>query len=145
MAWVQRSIAQCDVCGYEWIPRSGGDRCGNGKCKSRKWNAGDSGSRPASKSSQSGSIPDSGAKLTGHAACDPEYAANPSKPSIQALRDICEGIITREEYPRQMVTPEIVTDMPRCKHKEFCEDGECYGCRLAAGHKGKCVRGERID
>jgi hypothetical protein len=38
-----------------------------------------------------------------------------------------------------------VSELPRCKHKELCEDGEWYGCALHLGHKGKCVRGGRID
>lgn len=39
MALVQRTIRKCDVCGHEWIPRGSGDRCGNRKCRSTKWNA----------------------------------------------------------------------------------------------------------
>jgi len=32
-----------------------------------------------------------------------------------------------------------------CPHVEWLEqEGESYACRLSAGHKGKCARGERI-
>ena len=35
--------------------------------------------------------------------------------------------------------------LPRCSHVEQCEDGESYGCSRELGHKGKCVRGGRVE
>ena len=35
--------------------------------------------------------------------------------------------------------------LPRCSHVEYCEDGESYGCSRELGHKGKCVRGGRVE
>jgi hypothetical protein len=32
-----------------------------------------------------------------------------------------------------------------CKHTEWGEDGEQYGCRLPLGHKGTCARGGRVS
>lgn len=31
-----------------------------------------------------------------------------------------------------------------CPHEEWAPDGEQYRCKLAAGHKGKCVPGEKV-
>jgi RecJ-like exonuclease len=36
-------------------------------------------------------------------------------------------------------------NLPRCSHVEYCEDGESYGCSREFGHKGKCVRGRRVE
>lgn len=36
-------------------------------------------------------------------------------------------------------------NLPRCSHVERCEDGENYGCARELGHKGKCIRGERVE
>lgn len=58
-----------------------------------------------------------------------------TKPDMDALRAICAGQPISVEMPV----------LSQCRHKELCEDGEWYGCRLSIGHKGKCVRGERID
>jgi predicted transcriptional regulator len=36
-------------------------------------------------------------------------------------------------------------NLPRCSHVERCEDGENYSCARELGHKGKCIRGERVE
>lgn len=40
MSFVQRTVAQCDVCGHEWLARLGVvyTHCTSSKCRSRKWN-----------------------------------------------------------------------------------------------------------
>ena len=46
------------------------------------------------------------------------------------------------------IAPVVVVDQvdsAPCPHVEWLEqEGESYACRLSAGHKGKCTRGERI-
>lgn len=39
MAWIDRKIAKCDVCGHEWLVRdSAATPTHCAKCKSRLWN-----------------------------------------------------------------------------------------------------------
>jgi hypothetical protein len=44
MAWVSRWVAQCDVCGKEWLPEKDPEEFGDPKqctkCKTRHWNSG---------------------------------------------------------------------------------------------------------
>ena len=62
------------------------------------------------------------------------------KPDLAALRAICAGNIA----PVAMHV-EAVSQLPPCPHVEWLEqEGESYACRLSAGHRGKCARGERI-
>jgi hypothetical protein len=62
----------------------------------------------------------------------------PVKPSMADLRAICAGNIA------PVVVVDQVDSAP-CPHVEWLEqEGESYACRLSAGHKGKCARGERI-
>jgi hypothetical protein len=56
---------------------------------------------------------------------------------MAALRAIAAGNIAPVAVVDQV-------DSAPCPHKEWAEDGERYGCRLPAGHKGKCAQGERI-
>ena len=43
------------------------------------------------------------------------------------------------------VSAPVVEPVDLCPHVEWLEqEGESYACRLSAGHKGKCARGERI-
>jgi len=41
MAWVERRVAKCEVCGHEWLVslERGRDPGQCAKCRSRKWNA----------------------------------------------------------------------------------------------------------
>jgi hypothetical protein len=62
----------------------------------------------------------------------------PVKPSMAALRAIAAGNIAPVAVVDQV-------DSAPCPHVEWLEqEGESYACRLPAGHKGKCARGERI-
>jgi hypothetical protein len=64
----------------------------------------------------------------------------PVKPDLAALRAICAGNIAPVA-----VHVEAVSQLPPCPHVEWLEqEGESYACRLSAGHRGKCARGERI-
>ena len=69
-----------------------------------------------------------------------EVLPPPVKPDLAALRAICAGNIAPVA-----VHVEAVSQLPPCPHVEWLEqEGESYACRLSAGHKGKCARGERI-
>ena len=65
--------------------------------------------------------------------------------TLAELREAVARIKGNPRVPDAAAEPLESVSLPRCAHKELCEDGEWYGCRLGAGHKGKCVRGERID
>lgn len=119
MALVQRTINQCDVCGYEWIPRSNGERCGNRECRSTKWNG-------------------VAERLIAHRKVTiSSEGSNPSAIStntIEHLKDICAGNV------------EFNPPLNPCPKIGFNEtDGERYQCRLAKGHKGNCQPGDRVD
>jgi hypothetical protein len=61
----------------------------------------------------------------------------PVKVNMADLRAICAGNIAPVAVQVEAVEP--------CPHVEWLEqEGESYACRLFAGHKGKCARGERI-
>ena len=75
-------------------------------------------------------------------AIDPDATAYPEH-SVELkakLRAICVGA--------DNIAPVAVVDQvdsAPCPHVEWLEqEGESYACRLSAGHKGKCTRGERI-
>lgn len=53
--------------------------------------------------------------------------APPTKPDIQALRDICAGKIAVTEHEPQ-------AEIPMCM-KTWWEDGELYECLMDKGHK----------
>lgn len=85
-------------------------------------------------------------------------STNSTKPDMDALRVICAGVI--ETPVGIFVTDErvapgelrigshdgpVLVENIGCPHEEWAPDGEKYRCRLAAGHKGKCVPGERVE
>lgn len=73
------------------------------------------------------------------------WPAEPSKPSMDALRAICDGNGDPNSPPYSLSSlPPANQPLPLCPHKEWAEDGEQYRCALAAGHKGKCKPGERV-
>lgn len=77
---------------------------------------------------------------------DHQNRGSSPKVDMQALRDICAGKVAPNfsEVPSATGWPtEPVA--PRCRHKELCEDGEWYGCPLNLGHKGKCIKGGKLD
>ena len=64
----------------------------------------------------------------------------PVKPDLAALRAICAGNIAPVAMQVDAASP-----VEPCPHVEWLEqEGESYACRLSAGHRGKCARGERI-
>ena len=64
----------------------------------------------------------------------------PVKPDLAALRAICAGNIAPVAMQVDAVAP-----VEPCPHIEWLEqEGESYACRLSAGHRGKCARGEQI-
>ena len=76
----------------------------------------------------------------------------PVKVDMAALRAIVAGNIAPVSGGPLAVghgcEPVVVVDQvdsAPCPHVEWLEqEGESYACRLSAGHKGKCARGERI-
>lgn len=124
-AWVE--CWKCDECGFRWIKTEvWPERCASSKCRKRSWNK--------------DAIP------TGLLAGQMKtftITAVPAKLDMAELRAIAAG--------KPIVLPPHVVDeferfsaIPLCPHKEWAEDGEQYRCRLIAGHKGKCLLGERI-
>lgn len=104
MGLVQRTINQCDVCGYEWIPRSDGVRCGNRKCRSTRWN-------------MSGGSLGSNRKV----AAQVQLLPPDTKPDMAALRAIAAGKTTEAPDP----------EVEMCAYKEYDQDtGETMGCGL---------------
>ena len=78
------------------------------------------------------------------------WPAEPSKPSMDALRAICAGDIETTDLSQPAITDSSrgradITETSACSHKEWAEDGEQYRCALTAGHKGKCKPGERVN
>ena len=42
MSYLTRTIAHCDICGHEWLPRMPSpSHCASSKCRSRRWNSGE--------------------------------------------------------------------------------------------------------
>lgn len=63
-----------------------------------------------------------------------EVLPPPVKVNMADLRAICAGGVASDSLP-----------LPPCPHVEWLEqEGEGYACRLSAGHRGKCARGEQI-
>ena len=64
----------------------------------------------------------------------------PVKADMAALRAIAPVISRRLPCRSMRWLP-----VEPCPHVEWLEqEGESYACRLSAGHRGKCARGERI-
>ncbi len=63
-----------------------------------------------------------------------------TKPNMAAPLDICAGkggALSMQYAINDCLEP--------CTHIEYVDtEGEWYRCSLIAGHKGKCVRGERV-
>lgn len=38
MAWIDKKVAKCDVCGHEWLVKGEATPTHCAKCKSRLWN-----------------------------------------------------------------------------------------------------------
>ncbi len=64
-----------------------------------------------------------------------------------ALRAICAGKVAKEPLPIYVAADfgQPFVKIELCPHKEWAEDGEQYRCRLQAGHKRKCMPGERVS
>ena len=96
---------QCDVCGYQWLKVPGRRplQCPSRKCRSRSWDS------PIPANPDKYKAPKH--RLTGHAACDPEYVApKPLKPVEQA----------------------IVDSLPRIEHDvKACRLYGCLMCKMA--------------
>ena len=112
MALVQRTINQCDVCGYEWIPRSSGERCGNRECRSTRWNSSAKPEQPI------------------------QSPADPAPVGIESLRQVIAAI-ERKPVPDAVPEPEC----EQCGYTEYVgELGETMRCGLAV-HSGKVKHG----
>ena len=87
------------------------------------------------------------AQLAEHRPHKPEEVgsspAPSTKPVIAALRSICAGQVGREAEVAEIVSVDSAPQL--CPHKEWAEDGEQYRCALVAGHKGKCVLGDKLE
>jgi hypothetical protein len=73
-----------------------------------------------------------------------------AKPDMAALRAIAAGdrqaLSSASRLSARSEPPESDSEgspAPLCSHLEWV-DGDQYRCRLTAGHKGKCARGERV-
>ena len=123
-AWVE--CWKCDVCGHRWIKTElWPSHCASSRCRSRRWNGGQV--QPVKPES-----------VTVPAVAPVGEVLPPVKVDREALRAICAGNIA----PVSVV--DLVDSAP-CPHVEWLEqEGESYACRLSAGHKGKCARGERV-
>lgn len=163
-AWVE--CWKCDECGHRWIKtEKWPEQCASSKCRKRSWNKMGRGGGVAERSPEMGSIRAEGS--------NPSPA--PTRPDMAALRAICagEGVThgsesilpevraghniedqsgglhcdSYEAMHRKALSieQEPASSIILCPHKEWAEDGEQYRCRLIAGHKGKCMPGERVS
>jgi len=123
-AWVE--CWKCDVCGHRWIKTElWPSHCASSRCRSRRWNGGQV--QPVK--SEPVSVPESAV---------PVGEVISPRPSMADLRAIAAGNIAPVAVVDQV-------DSAPCPHVEWLEqEGESYACRLPAGHKGDCARGERI-
>ena len=126
MATVWVECWKCDVCGFRWIKSEVWPaQCASSRCRSRRWNGGQV--QPV--------------KPEPVAVQDIEPVGEvlpPVKVDMAALRAIAAGNIAPVAVVDQV-------DSAPCPHVEWLEqEGESYACRLSAGHKGKCARGERV-
>src|ERR1700744_2197401 len=71
-----------------------------------------------------------------------EFINAPGKPSLDDLRRIEARIKADTSLTSSLGRIEPVEEVS-CSHREWV-DGDLYSCRLLAGHKGKCLMGERI-
>jgi hypothetical protein len=56
------------------------------------------------------------------------------------LRSICAGDVSKDSGA--LFLRDLTVDL--CSHDEWV-DGEQYRCALVAGHKGKCVLGDKLE
>ena len=158
---------KCDLCGHTWIAvygKAAPRQCA--KCRKLNWDSGgrvESGpdtSQVRASLSVAGATPAPCAKPD----MDALRAIAAGKTDIAAARalgdaGIISGSITHnaDEHGRTLIDELIddpcalgiqdaLSDVPDpCEHIEYdWERGESYHCALIAGHKGKCVRGERV-
>lgn len=71
--------------------------------------------------------------------------ATPTKSSVQPA-NMNPAMAAFMDQARVVIPiAELAQPIELCRHTEPCEDGETYRCRLAIGHKGKCMPGERVS
>ena len=84
------------------------------------------------------------AQLAEHRPHKPEEVgsspAPSTKPDIAALRSICAADVSKDSGA--LFLRDLTGDL--CSHDEWV-DGEQYRCALVAGHKGKCVLGDKLE
>lgn len=149
LVWVE--CWKCDECGHRWIKTLlKPERCPSRACRKRSWNKNQLfvPANPASADDVNA------AQEASRIARDlPKL-----KPDMDTLRLVCAGVL---ETPvgifisDERVAPgelrlgshdgPVLMDGIGCPHEEWAPDGEKYHCNLAAGHKGKCVPGERVE
>jgi len=143
MATVWVECWKCDQCGHRWIKTENWPtQCASSKCRKRSWNESGDGARQTHQTSGADQ------RLPEPSVVQVSNPAPPTKPSMQALRDICAGNVSANAAYVANVDPDnntvFLEASDHCRHTEWAEDGEQYRCRLPLGHKGKCVPGERV-
>lgn len=127
---------KCDVCGFRWIKtETWPERCPSRKCRTRQWNqsAGASGAVVATK------LPSPVRTPIATTAVEPVKLATKMNDAMANFLKAARPVIPEVSVAEEAVALEV------CRHTEWAEDGEQYRCRLVAGHKGKCVPGERVS
>ena len=137
---------KCDVCGWRWIKGEiWPSHCPSKKCRSRKWNslsAGASDAVVATRLEVPAPIPTQ--------TIAPEVVSPPMKMN-DAMANFLKAARLSTPAASPMPVPEsssfLEDTQPAslCPHEEWAPDGEQYRCRLVAGHKGKCVPGEKVS
>ena len=160
--WVE--CWKCDECGYRWIKGEvWPERCPSRKCRKRQWDHGGavvasqspSGTESSVKSGDRKSADEgrnrdvTGESKSSQGSFDTNAVSAPRGP-MPKMNDAMAKFLasTPPAHPAVAVDLEVepaAVEVPLCPHEEWAPDGEQYRCRLVAGHKGKCVPGERVS
>lgn len=136
-AWVE--CWKCDECHFRWIKTEvWPERCPSRGCRKRSWNK--LGAAVPASNGELAPQPSSGAAI----AAQPD-AALAKISSIQPVKMNPAMAKFMDQVRTEVPIEELMQPLNPCPHKEWAEDGEQYRCRLQAGHKGKCMPGERVS